>query len=143
MATWLVCTFPPNICSPQMRGYLSTVASHFLFHSGFMPRASRGPQAHPLGVCPGLGKLRRGCCGVSWALPGPLSPFLRETLLGVSGWRIGEGAGDVLPSAPQGPGGCAGEPATRAVPARLLPPEVKQEESLLWCGRGVPDLYLP
>ena len=74
-----VCTFPPNICSPQTRGYLSTIPSHFLFHSGFMPGASRGPQAHPLGVCPGLGKHRRGCCGVSWALPGLLSPSLRET----------------------------------------------------------------
>ena len=56
----------------------------FSFPLWFHAWPSRAPQAHPLVVCPGVGELRRGCCGVSWDLPGLLPPSLRETLLGVS-----------------------------------------------------------
>lgn len=137
VATWLCLLYiPPKHLQSADEGLPVNSYSHFLFHSGFMLRGSQGAPGTSIRCLPwGWESSGRGCCGVSWACLGS-SPSLRETLLGVSGWRIGEGAGGSAPSAPQGPGGCAGEPATRAVPCTSPFLLEVTEESLLWCVMG-------
>lgn len=65
----------PRPCSPQTRGCLSAMWSHFLFRSSFMPGLPGVPPGTSIRGLPWAGgSSGMGFCGVSWASPVLLSP---------------------------------------------------------------------